>query len=505
MNQPADSLLPSDLYLAAQVRELDRRAIEDYDIDGYALMQRAAGAAFEIMLKRWPEVSNLWVLCGTGNNGGDALVLARLAIQEGLKPQVMLLAEPQALTGSAAQALADFQAAGGELLPFNESQAARLEEQADVVVDGLFGTGLSRPVDGDYRIAIETMRMAYANGAGVLALDIPSGLNADTGAVMGCAVAADCTVTFIGLKLGLLTAEGPEHCGDIQFKDLEVPPQVYADLEPAAQRIDEEFRLIGIAPRTRTAHKGHHGHVLCIGGDYATAGAIRIAAEGSLRAGAGLVSVATRPKVAIAMSQARPEVMAQGLESADALSSLWERASVLLIGPGLGQGPWSQGLWAEALKTDLPMLVDADALNLLAQSPQRRANWILTPHPGEAARLLDCSSTEIQADRPAAAKKLAERYGGVVVLKGAGTLIAAETGQLYLCSAGNPGMAVGGMGDLLAGIIAGLAAQGSSLISAAALGVEVHARAADSLAARQGERGLLPTDLLDELPRWLNV
>ncbi|MGH8455046.1 MAG: NAD(P)H-hydrate dehydratase, partial [Nevskiales bacterium] len=241
-----------------------------------------------------------------------------------------------------------------------------------------------------------------------------------------------------------------------------------------------------------------------IGGDAGMAGAIRLAGEACLRGGAGLVSIATRAAHAALITQARPELMCQGIEQLSDLDPLLARASVITIGPGLGQSDWGRLVWDKIKSSQLPMVVDADALNLLAQKPFHRDDWVLTPHPGEAARLLGCGSVEIQADRPAAVATLAERYGGVVVLKGAGTLVQVAGAGLHVCDAGNPGMGTGGMGDLLCGVIAALRAQGLDVSTAARIGVHIHARAGDAAAAQGGERGLLPSDLLPQIRALAN-
>lgn len=486
------SLLPAELYRAEQVRELDRRAIEQQGIAGFTLMQRAATAAFRELRWRWPDARRVAVVCGPGNNGGDGLLLAVLAQQAGMEVRVLLAAEPAALKGDAARALDALQKAGLRAQPATADALA----DAEVIVDALLGTGLARPVDGVFQSLIEAINRAHANGARVLAVDIPSGLDADRGVVLGAAVAADVTVSFIGLKLGLFTGAGPHHCGRPVFAGLEVPAAVYAGLTPAALRITDEQRRAGLRPRRRNAHKGDHGHVLLIGGDLGMAGAIRLAGEACLRAGAGLVSIATRAEHAALITQARPELMCHGIEQLPELDPLLGRASVIGIGPGLGQSDWGRAVWEKVKGSALPMVVDADALNLLAQKPRHRRDWVLTPHPGEAARLLGRSSTEVQADRAAAVAELAERYGGVAVLKGAGTLVQASGEGLQVCDAGNPGMAAAGMGDLLCGVIAALRAQGLDAASAARIGVHIHARAGDTAAAQGGERGLIPSDLL---------
>jgi ADP-dependent NAD(P)H-hydrate dehydratase / NAD(P)H-hydrate epimerase len=489
------SLLPAELYRAAQVRELDRRAIEQHGIPGYTLMQRAAAAALRELCWRWPDAQRIAVVCGPGNNGGDGLLLAAQARAEGLDPRLLLAAEPNALQGDAARAFETCSRAGVRM----QAGDAQALADAEVIVDALLGIGLTRPVEGRYRQLIEAINQRHAAGARVLAVDIPSGLDADRGCVLGVAVEADVTVSFIGLKPGLLTGAGPQHAGRLVFAGLEAPPAVYEGLAPAARRITDQDRHSALPPRARDAHKGRFGHVLLVGGDTGMSGAIRLAGEACLRSGAGLVSIATRAAHGGLITQARPELMCHGVEQLSELEPLLARASVLAIGPGLGQSEWGRAVWERLRNCRQPLIVDADALNLLAQKPGRREDWILTPHPGEAARLLGIESAAVQADRPAAVQALAERYGGVAVLKGAGTLVQAAGGGLYVCDAGNPGMAVGGMGDLLCGVIAGLRAQGLAADTAARIGVLVHARAGDSAAAQGGERGLLPLDLLPSI------
>lgn len=484
------------MYSAAQVRELDRRAIEQHGIPGYTLMQRAGAACWQEIQRRWPAAQRIAVVCGNGNNGGDGYVIARLARAAGRQVALHRVGNaPQ--QGDSVQARADWLAAGGAELPLAPASL----EAAEVVVDALFGIGLSRLVDGAARDAIEAMRAARAAGAGLLAVDLPSGLDADTGQVWGAAVQADVTVSFIGRKLGLETGEGPACAGARRFDDLGVPPDTYRDLPALATLLDASDLSRLLPPRSRTAHKGSHGHVLVVGGDSGMSGAALLAGRAALRGGAGLVTVATRAAHAAALTAAQPELMCRGVESAEALRGLMERADVVAVGPGLGQDDWGRSLLAQVLDSRLPLVVDADALNLLAREPAIRHNWILTPHPGEAGRLLGCSTTDVQRDRPAALRDLRRRYGGVAVLKGAGSLVGGE--RLQVCPCGNPGMATAGMGDVLTGIIAALLGQGLAPEDAAAAGVLAHALAGDQ-AARLGERGLLPTDLIAELRRVVN-
>lgn len=489
--------MPRELWTAAQVRELDRRAIDDHGIAGRELMERAGAAALDALLQRWPASRSITVVCGAGNNGGDGYVVARRAQRAGIGVRVLTLVEPDRLRGDAALACADFRQAGGDI--------GRWDGRGDPggdgpIVDALLGTGLDRELEGAPRAAVEAINSAARP---VVSLDMPSGLHADTGRIMGDAIRADLTVCFIGLKLGLFTGRGPAFAGDVVFAGLGVPARLEEGLEPAARRLDTPLLGDWLSRRPRDAHKGHFGHVLVIGGDVGMAGAARLAGEAALRAGAGLVSVATRPGHLAAVLAGRPELMCHGVDGADALGGLLARATVVAAGPGLGRSSWGRGLLSAALASGLPCVLDADALNLLSESPRRFDRWVLTPHPGEAGRLLGSDSSAVEADRPAAARALRARYGGVAVLKGAGTLVCGAGDSLWLCDRGNPGMASGGMGDVLTGIIAGLAAQMGDLERAAAAGVLVHALAADD-AARRGERGLVATDLLEALRPWVN-
>ncbi|NHA14781.1 NAD(P)H-hydrate dehydratase [Thioalkalivibrio sp. XN279] len=491
------SAMPRELWTAAQVRELDRRAIETHGIAGRELMERAGRAALDALLQRWPAARDVAVLCGGGNNAGDGYVLARRAMQCGLAARVVGLAAPETLRGDAAAACADYLAAGGVIEPWAGDGPLPGDGP---LVDGLLGTGLDRTLEGRYAQVVEAVN---ADGRPVLALDIPTGLHADTGRILGVAVRATVTVCFIGLKLGLFTGRGRACAGEVLFADLDVPQRLEAGLEPAARRLEPACLGEWLRPRERDAHKGRFGHVLVVGGDHGMGGAALLAGRAALRSGAGLVSVATRPAHAAAMFAAQPELMCRGVEGPRELEPLLERATVLVAGPGLGRSGWAQELLAVALDSGLPCILDADALNLLSEHPRRISRGVLTPHPGEAARLLDSTAAEVEADRPAALRALQSRFGGVVLLKGAGTLVAGAGPVPWLCGAGNPGMASGGMGDVLSGLIGGLAAQLQDLERAACAGVLVHALAADDAAAH-GERGLAAGDLLQHVRPWVN-
>ena len=492
--------LPASIHSISQVRAIEASAIEQLDIPAYTLMTRAGEAALSALRAQWPAANRLLVICGYGNNAGDGYVLARLAAAAKLHVDVVALCRPEQLSGSAAQAWSDFEAHGGVA----KSWHASLLQNADIVIDAILGTGLSRELDAVTRSIVQSINDASCP---VFSLDVPTGLDADTGHIMGKAIRAHSTITFVGLKQGFYLAGGPDHVGNILFADLGIPVAVAARVGAVAMRLDGNNVRLALPRRPRTAHKGRHGHVLIVGGGLGMPGAVRLCGEASLRAGVGLVTIATHPEHVGALLAGRPELMGRGVMSADDLAPMLAAASVIAIGPGLGKDAWARDLFAAVLATDKPLIVDADALNLLAQQPCRRSNWVLTPHPGEAARLLHTSTAAVQASRMEAAQELQRQYQGVVVLKGAGTLIVADAQLPAVCDRGNPGMAVPGMGDVLTGIIAGIAAQqeelNDGLLLAARAGVYVHAVAGD-LAARRGERGLLASDLFGYLPGCVN-
>jgi NAD(P)H-hydrate epimerase len=486
---------PIPLYTAAQVRSIDRHAIDVLGIPGFELMQRAAAAALASLRRHWPHARRLLLLAGGGNNGGDAFLLGALALREGFS--VEAIAAAPASGGDAERARAAFVAAGGRVAA---ADADMRFPDADVCVDGLFGTGLSRPVEG---VAAALIRRLAEAACPVLALDIPSGLDANTGTRLGVAVRAEVTVSFVAWKRGLFTADAADLCGQLELATLDLPDAAYAQTGADAELLDGSIDAL-LAPRRRNVNKGSFGHVLVVGGDHGMGGAVRLSGEAALRCGAGLVSIATRAEHVTALNAARPELMAHGVAGADALAAPLERATVVAVGPGLGQAPWGGALFEAAVAAGRALVVDADALNRLAKSPcALPPGSVLTPHPGEAARLLGCTVAEIQHDRFAAARELARRHAAVVVLKGAGSLIADAQGRVSVCRWGNPGMASAGLGDVLTGVVAALLAQGLDAWSAARLGVALHARAGD-LAAANGQRGLIASDLFAPLRRLAN-
>ena len=486
MSQTADTL-PSPLYSAAQVRELDARLIAA-GTPGFELMQRAAHAVWRALRRRWPDADEITVLAGRGNNAGDGYLIAALAQRAGRQVTVLAVGDPQQLQGDAAEAFQEAQAVGVRVLPWTSASGPGLR---GVLVDALLGTGITGEVREPYASVIRAMN---ESGLPILAVDLPSGLCADTGSLLGETVRAELTVAFIGLKLGLFTGQGPDRVGALVFDSLQADEAIVKRIEPSALRLCEA-NLPELAPRSPAAHKGSFGQVLVIGGDLGTGGAALLAAEAALRSGAGMVTLATRPEHVTAALVRRPEIMCSGVESTYALTTLTGRADVLVIGPGLGQAPWGRSLLSLTPQCHVPQVWDADALNLLATGAvELPPDCLLTPHPGEAARLLDVSVAEIQADRPAAARALAARFDCVVLLKGAGTLISDRDGRLALCDRGHPAMASAGLGDVLAGVAGALLAQGLTPFDAACLAVWLHAVAGE----QQGSlgRGLAAADLI---------
>lgn len=481
---------------------MDRVAIESYGMDSYLLMTRAAQDSFEVLRSAWPEARSIGVVCGAGNNAGDGYVLARLAMDAGWVVGVMAVHAPDKLTGDARRAHEDYCARGGRVTALDVDSLP----VADVVVDALLGTGLSRDLNGAY---LEAVRWCNRSNVPVLSLDVPSGLNAQSGFATPEAVQAEVTVTFIAAKIGLYTSDAPRHCGRVVLRDLDVPDEVRARYAPVSRLLDDHDLGRCLVPRRADAHKGQHGRVLIIGGDQSMSGAVALAGGAALRSGAGTVTVACHPDSRTAVASFMPELMCVGVRTKEELTELLAACDVVALGPGLGRGTWGQEMFGAVASHSLPTVVDADGLRWLATGEvQSSANpRIFTPHPGEAAGLLSCTTADIQADRLQTASFIASRYGGATVLKGAGSVVASRQGELALCAAGNPGMATAGSGDVLTGIAAGLWAQQPDrtrrefeVLCAAVL---VHARAGDAAAAA-GERGLIATDILANVRACIN-
>lgn len=487
------------LYDIAALRTLETRATAALD-DSFELMRRAGQAAWREALRHWPDAQRLVVVCGPGNNGGDGYMLARHALQSGRRVLVVRLPEHSPYSPPAQRAREEFVAAGGKVVAFEGTLPA-----ADLIVDALFGIGLTRAPTGSAAALIDGIN---AQSAPVLSLDVPSGVDAATGATPGNAVMATHTLEFMAPKAGLRTGAALDHGGVLHLADLGIGSEDSAGIAASAELLTSDDLARWLRPRSRDSHKGRHGRVLCVGGESGHGGAILLVAEAALRSGAGLVDVATRAEHVIALLARLPEAMGHGFddETPQLPSALLDAADVIAIGPGLGLGSAARAKFGQALASGAALVIDADALALLAGDPRELpAGAVLTPHPGEAARLLGITAAEVQGDRFVAARALCDRYACVVVLKGAGSVVAAPGQQPRIIGAGNPGMAVGGMGDVLCGVVAALRAQGMEAFQAASCGALLHAVAGDSAAREGGERGLLPTDLMPWLRRWSNT
>ena len=495
------------LYTAKQCQQLDRHCIDDLAMNGYELMQQAAQSAFAVLLSEWPHVQELIVLCGKGNNGGDGFEIAVMAQEHGIDVQLVFDGAIYRLHDEAKQAA---EAAVNAGLSVIASEQVNWYKSNCVIVDALLGTGFT----GDPNESVTHMiELINESELPVLSVDVPSGLDATSGFAAGKAVKADITVTMLLNKQGLFTGHASEYVGQVRLASLGIAKTAKARFVPHAYLQNwhniRQNRLFD--PRKKTVHKGDFGHVLIIGGDHGMAGAICLSASAALRSGAGLVSVATRHDHVGAIVARQPEVMTHGVESPEQLAGLIAKADVIAIGPGLGQDSWGQQMLQQVMSCTLPVVLDADALNLLAQAKvahnlSQRIS-VMTPHLGEAARMLDCDVRNIEQDRFGALKQLSERFSSHVVLKGAGSLIGNHQ-KVSVCGDGNPGMASGGMGDVLTGITASLMAQylkaqPSALHDVISAAVCLHSAAADE-GAKQGQSSLLASDLLVELRQLLN-
>lgn len=488
------------VYTRDQIQSIEKYVVEKNNISEYELMQRAAHATFHWVTQRRNDRMRCLVLVGTGNNGGDGLVFARRWREAGRKVKVIAVDNDHVWRGEAAkQAHEDFLESGGKLFHLSVDQVDL--NDYDLVVDAMLGTGANREVQDEYADWVFKLN---ASETPVLSLDIPSGLDADSGEILGDAVAADVTVSFIANKAGFFLNDGPNCVGRLICDDLGVSKSAFDAASAPVMRIESgEEHTHYLSSRKRTFHKGNAGYVLVVGGNSGFSGATVLSGLAAFRTGAGLVSIAAHPDSVTAIRSAQPELMVHGIWKADDVEPLFERAAVVVVGPGLGQDAWAQSILEKVLNSGKPLVVDADGLNLLAKNYQSSTDWVLTPHPGEAARMLDMTTKEVQSKRLDNARALQDKFGGVVVLKGANSLIAAENDVPAVCAAGNPGMATAGMGDVLAGVIGSLIAQGIPQLEATKLGVWLHASAGD-LAAENGERGMMASDLLPHLRTLVN-
>ena len=500
----ADSL-PEALYSADSVRAMDRYLIDQQGVDGFELMQSAARGAFRQLLRHWPSPASILVLCGAGNNGGDGYLVALNAHKQGIPVQCVSVSPAGKLSGDALKAFKAAEQAGVAVADFAglpEGDLARRLAAAGVVVDAMLGTGVAGAPREPFAGIIQALNQARVP---VLAVDLPSGLNATTGAAEGEVVRATVTVTFIGAKAGLFTGAGACVCGRVVFESLGVQEQLQGYAGQPLASLQSWARCRDWFPeRPLNAHKGQFGHVLVVAGDRGFGGAGIMAAEAAARSGAGLVSLATRPEHVTAALARCPNVMCHGLIHGSELAPLLQQADIVVCGPGIGRSAWGQQMLQQVLDSGKPQVLDADALNLMAARAVATAdNRVLTPHPGEAARLLECSVAEIEADRLRAATRIQKLWGGIVLLKGAGTLITDGSNAPFVVAGGNPGMATGGMGDVLSGMIGAFLGQLEDFTRATVAAASAHLAAADLASERVGYKSLVPADVLDALPSVL--
>jgi NAD(P)H-hydrate epimerase len=509
LTEQAAAILAHKIVSSEQVRALESKAAQIAGCSMFELMQRAGAAAFQALTKEWPEAQNILVVAGNGNNAGDGYVLAKLAKQQGMHVVVVCQQPLRELIGDAKQAQSEWQKMGGETQEFGKQDYA----QFDLIVDALLGTGVTGEVKPNFQAVIQQINQSNIP---VLSIDLPSGMLANTGQALPISVKADVTVTFIATKPGLVSGIGKEFCGKLIYADLAVGTEFYGIARSEAQLVDWPM-LQPLPTRPIHGNKGSFGKLLCIGGNQGMPGAIRLSAESALRCGVGLVKVFCHESSNLAISTGRPEIMLINKELEAALD--W--CSCIVIGPGLGQDDWAHQQFSRLLAHlkhhPKPLVIDADGLNLLSTKTDdadmlnilaQLPSLILTPHPGEASRLLNCTIAHVENDRYLASKNIAQKYKSTCVLKGAGTIIQTDgtyqEPQCWVCKGGNPGMATAGMGDLLTGIIGAFLAQKFVSQKATVYAVCAHAEAGDRVAIQYGQRGMIASDLLQPLRAIVN-
>ncbi len=510
---------------AAEMQRIDRLTTERYGVPSLTLMENAGRGVVEFLEERFAPLSQhrILVLCGRGNNGGDGLVVARLLCERALKPRVVLLADPSALKGDAAANLKRFSSLGPLDVVTHESEWGRVKRalaDTTLLVDAILGTGLSKPLEGFLLGIVRDLNSSFPR-AQVVAVDLPTGISADTGELIGESVRADASVTLTAPKRAHVFPPASERAGEWVVKPIGTPPETLEEDSSLFLNLTgpEELRWIS-APRPLDAHKGDFGHVLVLAGSVGKTGAAAMAAKAALRAGAGLVTVASAKSAVPVIASLGMEFMTEPLPETDAgtvslraldygkMDELVEGKSVLAIGPGLSTVSETAELVRTVVnKYNLPMVVDADGLNAFAGCVKSLRSEgrvrVLTPHPGEMARLAEQSAAEIQSRRVEAAREFSQKYGVTLVLKGSRTLTASPDGQVWVNPTGNPGMATGGTGDVLTGLVAGLFARSRArpVTDVVRAAVYLHGLAGDLAAREIGETSLIAGDVLEALPR----
>lgn len=514
------------LFDSKGIQALDRAAVRKYGIKGLQLMENAGRAVAAIVLREMEGLrlsQRVAIVAGKGNNGGDGFVAARHLKNSGIPVSVFLAGRLEEMKGDAALNAKAWLKMGGEVNPVNTEadlkKAGSVLRHSPIIIDALFGTGLNTSVAGIYASII-----SYINTLGkkVISVDIPSGIDATTGAVLGTAVRADITATMAAPKIGLYVLPGRDYAGKVEVVDIGAPRELTLtdDERISCNLITDDFLRRTLRPRHPNAHKGALGHLVIIAGSPGMTGAAYMAGTAAMRSGAGLATIALPEslnpimeiKTAEIMTKPLPETGAHtlGPVSYDAVKKFIEGKSAVVAGPGLGASK-DVDSFIEMLIDGLsiPAVIDASALNAVAKNPgalkKLKAGVVLTPHPGEMSRLLRMPVSEVQKDRLGAARKLAEKTGAVVVLKGAATIVADKEGRTYINPTGNPGLATAGTGDILAGMIGGLLAQGYGLVESACASTYIHGLAGDEVKSENGEAGMMATDLLPHIPRLINT
>lgn len=472
------------IFKKTQIKAIDKLAANHLNINSFELMKKAGAAIFSYVHNE----QNLLVITGAGNNAGDGFIIAHLALKQGIKVVVWSLLAVEKLPEDAKKAADLYTKSGGKII---NSQPV---EDFDCIIDALFGTGLSRNIEGVFADAIHWINQQEAK---VVSVDIPSGLDADTGCIMACSVVADVTVCVIAFKAGLMTNHGKDICGKLFLEDLDVPNQLLCDYSADMHKLDESVLNQNLFKHANNSHKGTFGQALMVGGHDGMLGALILAGRAALRSGCGLVETVTNCEQSVLISLHCPELItAENIKASRLLSS----TQVIGIGPGLGLNQESKAVLQYCIEQNKPMVIDADALTLIANTYVFSEDVVLTPHPKEAARLLNCTVATIQLDRISAAINLAQKYQSIVILKGSGTVVANPQGKIAICPFGYSGMATAGMGDVLTGIVASLMAQGFDAFNAAKTAVVWHALTAENC---QKGNGLIASDVTEQLPLTL--
>jgi hydroxyethylthiazole kinase-like uncharacterized protein yjeF len=507
---------------AEQMQELDRKAIETYRIPGVVLMENAGRGAAEIICNIFPDLQKkrIAIIAGKGNNGGDGFVIGRHLLNQGFSIKVFLLTQPKSLRGDAEINYQIFSRMKGEVISIPSSkdyQKVKKDlEKFDLLIDGIFGTGLDAEVRGYYREVIEHLNSLKKP---VVAIDIPSGLAANTGRPLGTAIRASHTITFGLPKVGHLISPGIDYVGEVKVVDIGIPRSLVGEEKIQTYLLEEEeIRSRLSLPRRLDTHKGDYGHLLVIAGSVGKTGAAAMACEAALRIGAGLVTLAIPKSLNAIMEMKLTEVMTEplpetpkqtlSLRAFNPLLRLCEKKRAVIIGPGIGTFKETQSLILKLIKTlEIPIILDADGLTALATQPKTlpaaNRSLILTPHPGEMARLINSAAKEVQEDRIGVSRRFSQSNHIHLVLKGFRTLIATPKGDVFINPTGNPGMASGGTGDVLTGMIGGLICQGFDILASLQISVYLHGLAGDQVAQELGEKSLVATDIIEKIPSLL--